>query len=88
METGSVGGSFTGTSTYIAANGDRLYATVSGTSGGLQDGTLTSSGTVTVTGGTGRFAGASGTADYFDTAHITGPTTAAGVYTLDGELAY
>ena len=34
-ETGSVGGSFTGTSTYVAANGDRLYATVSGVSGFL-----------------------------------------------------
>jgi hypothetical protein len=89
VETGSVGGSFIGTSTYTAANGDQLSATVSGISGGLQqDGSLTSSGTVTVTGGTGRFAGASGTADYFDTAHITGPTTAAGVYTLDGGLAY
>jgi hypothetical protein len=88
VETGSVGGSFTGKSTYTAANGDALYATVSGVSAGRPDGSLTNSGTVTVGGGTGRFAGASGTAAYFDIAHITGPTTAAGVYTLDGTLAY
>ena len=87
-ETGSVGGSFTGKSTYTAANGDRLYATVIGVSGGSPDGCLTCTGAVTVVGGTGRFAGASGTAAYFDVAHITGPMTAAGVYTLDGGLAY
>lgn len=87
-ETGSVGGSFTGTSTYVAANGDKLYATVSGVSTGGPDGSISNSGTVTVAGGTGRFAGASGTAAYFDIAQITGPTTAAGVYTLDGWLTY
>ena len=87
-EAGSVGGSFTGTSTYTAANGDRLYATVIGVSAGRPDGSLTNTGTVTVVGGTGRFAGASGTAAYFDVVHVTGPTTAAGVYTLAGGLAY
>jgi hypothetical protein len=87
-ERGSAGGGFTGTSTYIAANGDRLYATVSGVSAGRPDGSLTNTGTVTVGGGTGRFAGASGKAAYFDVVHITSPTTAAGVYTLDGRLTY
>jgi hypothetical protein len=56
-----------------AANGDRLYATVRGVSGGRPDGSLTSTGTGTVADGTGRFAGASGTAAYFDVVHITGP---------------
>jgi autotransporter adhesin len=53
--------SFTGAGTTVAANGNKLFATTSGT------GTLTSTGSAmattvnTITGGTGRFAGASGT---------------------------
>jgi hypothetical protein len=49
---------YTGTETYVAANGDKLFATVAAT------GTLTPPANTTVetiTGGTGRFAGASGT---------------------------
>jgi hypothetical protein len=45
--------------TYIAANGDQLYAVFTGHLDGL---TGTISATVTYVGGTGRFAGASGTA--------------------------
>ncbi len=49
----------TGTATYVAANGDKLFATVVAT------GTFTGSNVVTtvstITGGTGRFADASGT---------------------------
>ena len=50
---------FTGTATYVAANGDQLFATITAT------GTFTGSNVVTkvstITGGTGRFANASGT---------------------------
>lgn len=50
---------FTGTGTTVAANGDELFATFSGTA------TVTSSAAATtvntITGGTGRFAGATGT---------------------------
>ena len=45
--------------TYTAANGDQLYATISGHLNGVT-GVITA--TVTYTGGTGRFAHASGTA--------------------------
>jgi hypothetical protein len=53
--------SFTGTETIVAANGDKLFATTAAT------GTLTAAGSdvvttvETITGGTGRFADASGT---------------------------
>ncbi|MEK6252872.1 MAG: hypothetical protein AABM43_13280 [Actinomycetota bacterium] len=52
--------SFTGTATDVAANGDKLFTT------GAATGTLTPTGTetttvFTITGGTGRFADASGT---------------------------
>jgi hypothetical protein len=51
---------YTGTRTFVAANGDRLFSAISG------KGTFTrtathSTETDTITGGTGRFAGASGT---------------------------
>ncbi|MES3035175.1 MAG: hypothetical protein V4813_14355 [Gemmatimonadota bacterium] len=49
-----------GTAIYTAANGDMLSATVSG-SAVLASGIATVTETVTVTGGTGRFAGATGT---------------------------
>ncbi len=49
---------YTATETYVAANGDKLFATVAatGTFTPFQDTTVE-----TITGGTGRFAGASGT---------------------------
>ena len=51
---------FTGTATFVAANGDKVFTTIVGT------GTVTTTGSEsttvdTITGGTGRFAGASGT---------------------------
>ena len=78
------------TSTFTAANGDRLYTTgvVRGSAIG-PDGSLTVTGTYTAAGGTGRFAGARGTAAFAETARIDparGPTV--GAYTLEGRLAY
>jgi hypothetical protein len=56
---GTNGFSFTGTETDVAANGDKLFTTISG------EGTLgppeQSTSVNTITGGTGRFADASGT---------------------------
>ena len=77
------------TSTFIAANGDRLYTTgiVRG-SAVAPDGSLTVAGTYTAVGGTGRFAGASGTAVFAETARINPPAPSVGTYTLDGWLAY
>lgn len=56
--------SYTGTRTFVAANGDKLFSAVSG-KGTLTRSTGKSTETDTITGGTGRFAGASGT--YTDT---------------------
>src|SRR5687768_8086564 len=77
------------TSTFIAANGDRLYTTgiVRG-SAVAPDGSVTIAGTYTAVGGTGRFAGASGTAAFAETARINPPAPTVGTYTLEGWLAY
>jgi hypothetical protein len=53
-------GTFSGTRVFIAANGDRLYANVEG---GFTSAT-TAAGTLTFTGGTGRFADATGEVDF------------------------
>jgi hypothetical protein len=74
---------------YTAANGDELHTTgtVTATFGPAPD-EVTLVGTWTAAGGTGRFADATGTADYAGAARLTGPTTAVGSYTLEGRLAY
>lgn len=53
-------GTFSGTRFFVAANGDRLYADVEG---GFTSAT-TAEGTLTFTGGTGRFQDATGEADF------------------------
>ncbi|MEO6528524.1 MAG: hypothetical protein ABIP93_18040 [Gemmatimonadaceae bacterium] len=77
------------TSTFTAANGDLLYTTGFIVATRLPGGIVTLIGTYTAVGGTGRFAGASGTAVFDETARIDpagGPTV--GAYTLDGRLTY
>jgi hypothetical protein len=54
---GPNGITWTGTGTIVAANGDKLFATISGTGA---FGNPISTAVDTITGGTGRFAGASG----------------------------
>ena len=77
------------TSTFTAANGDRLYTTgITRGSAVAPDGSLTITGTYTAVGGTGRFAGASGSAVFAETARINPPAPTVGTYTLDGWLAY
>ena len=56
--------SYTGTRTFVAANGGKLFSAITG-SGTFTRTTAHSTETDTITGGTGRFAGASGT--YKDT---------------------
>jgi hypothetical protein len=51
----------TGTATYVAANGDQLFTTVEGTVTFAPNGDSTATFVDTITGGTGRFAHASGT---------------------------
>jgi hypothetical protein len=55
---------YTGTGTFVAANGDKLFSAITG-KGALTRTTAKSTETDAITGGTGRFAGASGT--YTDT---------------------
>jgi hypothetical protein len=67
--------SYTGTRTFLVANGDKVFSNITG------KGTLTRTGTNstetdTITGGTGRFAGASGT--YTATIHNVVVSSAAG----------
>ena len=84
-ETGNYGVS----STFTAANGDELHTTgIVSASPIAPDGSLAVAGSYTAVGGTGRLAGASGTAVFDETAHLTDRGTAAGSYTLEGRLAY
>ena len=62
--TGASTFTYTGTRTFVAANGDKLFSAISG-KGTFTRTTAKATETDTITGGTGRFAGASGT--YTDT---------------------
>ena len=79
-------GEFTNAVAYTAANGDLLYATSVGISSPAPN--IVFQGDETYTGGTGRFAGASGMS------HVTGSGTVAadgsgtGALTLSGSLTY
>ena len=61
-------GAFTGTVVFTASNGDRLTADVTG----AFNSQTTASGSYAITGGTGRFADASGTAEF--TVELVDPT--------------
>ena len=72
--------------TYTAANGDQLVTTFSGTATfPSQDGIVTVTGNETVTGGTGRFAGASGS--MLRTGRIS-IVSLSGQYETHGTLSY
>jgi hypothetical protein len=87
---GPNGFSFMGTSTTVAANGDELFTTVSGA--GTLGPPVQSTAVYTITGGTGRFADASGT--FTNTAistsvSIVGSTeTVTSTHTLEGTISY
>jgi hypothetical protein len=75
-----------GTAVLTAANGDRVFLAASGTTClNPSTGLVSLSGTQTITGGTGRFAGASGTLTVSGTAN---PATDALTYTLKGSISY
>jgi hypothetical protein len=71
-----------GEATIIAANGDKLYVLVQGK---LNLAAGTDSGTFTFVGGTGRFAGASGSADFVVTVN---PLTGGFELTMVGRINY
>ena len=80
------GSSVAGTAVFTAANGDQLVTTFSGMATFPdQNGILTFDGTDTVTGGTGRFAGASGS---FTRATRVNVFLGTGELVLDGTLSY
>ena len=86
-------GALTNSGVYVAANGDELNSTFTGTAQitftSPTTATVTFAGTQAFSGGSGRFTQASGTADLAGTAQIN-PITGAGQgeFTLDGTLAY
>lgn len=78
---------YTNTSTYTAANGDELRTTDIGTATPGPSG-LILSGAVTVVGGSGRFANASGSAALDGAVAFTGPGSTVGAYDLSGRISY
>jgi hypothetical protein len=78
--------SVAGEQIFTAANGDMLFATFAGQFAGDPAVALEATLTATITGGTGRFAGATGTYDF----HIIATFNGAGydsVATIDGEIS-
>jgi hypothetical protein len=80
-----VAGTQTGSRRLTAANGDALYFTHVGTSSSVGQGQVRFTALATITGGTGRFAGATGSA--LVTGVATLATTSAS-FTLDGSISY
>jgi hypothetical protein len=74
-------------SVYTAANGDRLFATVTA-SGPFTPPTVAFAGTESYTGGTGRFVSATGGANVVGGAQITGPEGGVGSFAVIGNLTY
>ena len=73
---------------YTAANGDRLYSTFTGAGTIDANGEIVFSGSETYAGGTGRFAGATGSSVLHGSASVAGPPPFAGQFTFDGTLRY
>jgi hypothetical protein len=76
---------YTGTETDVAANGDKLFSTLTG-SGTFTSTTSENTEVNTITGGTGRFADASGTYTY-TTSSVVVSSTATSVTTRDTPTA-
>ncbi|MCC3155573.1 hypothetical protein [Hymenobacter sp. BT770] len=68
-----------------AANGDQIFSTLRVVLTPLGDGTSTVAVHFTITGGTGRFSGASG---FYDGLDILNPADPAGSLTISGEITY
>lgn len=82
---------FNGTTTFTAANGDELYTTFTGISTPNGDGTETLMRNYTVTGGTGRFSGATGSFTGISvgkTPETPGELIRIGRITLEGTISY
>ena len=75
----------TGTTVFVADNGDEFYTTFNGTSTPGPNGTSIVVVNHTITGGTGRFTGATGT---FTGNTIANPALPTGTITYDGTISY
>jgi hypothetical protein len=73
---------------YTAANGDILRSTLVGTGRFTPSGGVVYTTTETFTGGTGRFADASGTAHDVGVAAYTGPTSGTSSFVSAGSISY
>jgi hypothetical protein len=81
-------GVVSGQATFVAANGDTLTTSISnGVLTPQADGSFHGTATFTITGGTGRFAGASGTLSMDLTQKPVDATHQTFVFTLDGTIA-
>ena len=76
------------TGAYTAPNGDMLRSTLDGTGRFLADGTVAYDTTETFSGGTGRFADATGTASDMGAAAFTSATGGVSSFTVDGVISY
>lgn len=79
--------SITNTVVYTAANGDELHSSFAGT-GTIGPAGVTFVGVETFSGGTGRFAHASGSMVDRGTAAFSSPATGVGQFTGDGTIVY
>lgn len=80
---------YSGKTTYTALNGDEFYTTHVGIATPTPDGLGVSlAGTETALGGTGRFAGASGSATITGMSFLFGPKAGTGFYDLLGTLSF
>jgi hypothetical protein len=79
-------GSATATSTLIAANGDTVVLALSFQVTQIPDG-VTFAGNYTVTGGTGRFYGATGNGLLTGSALFTGPNNGVGSFSVAGTIS-
>jgi hypothetical protein len=73
---------------YTAANGDELHSTFVGTGVFTSATSVSFSGTETYTGGTGRFADATGSATLVGSAEFTSPSAGVGQYSGEGTISY
>ena len=86
IDAAAPGSTVTGTAVFTAANGDQLFTTILGIATFPDaNGIVTFRGTDTVTGGTGRFGGA--TALLAKTARVS-VRVLSGTYEFDGTLSY
>ena len=82
-----IDGSATATYTLTGVNGDTVVLEMIFQTTFLPNNAVTFEGSYTVTGGTGRFYGATGSGDLAGSAFVTGPNTAIGSFSVAGTIS-